>query len=277
MDRRAFVGALAAGLVGVRCRPGPPAGARRLDAIGLQLYTVRRALAEDFEGTLAKVAAIGYREVEFAGYFGRAPHEIRAVLDRHGLRAPAAHVPKSALVERADEVLEAAAELGHRYLVVAWIDERERATLDGWRRVAEELNRIGERCRAAGVQFAYHNHDFEFVPIEGQVPYDLLLAETDPELVRLEIDLYWMTRGGHDPVDYLARHPGRVPLVHVKDSAGPPAHDMVDVGRGVIDFRRIFERSEPAGIRHFFVEHDHPADPLATIRASYRYLSRLEL
>lgn len=280
MNRREMLGLLCSAVAlpllagpsraGARTRRGP------LDAIGLQLYTVRRPLHADFEATLAKVAAVGYDAVEFAGYFDRPPREIRRILDEHGLRAPSAHVPKSALADRADGIFEAASVLGHRYLVVPWIDAAERATLDGWRRVAQDLNRIGERCRAAGLQLAYHNHDFEFAPIDGTVPYDLLLAETDPGLVQLEVDLYWMTRGGRDPVDYFARYPGRTRLLHVKDSAGPPAHRMVDVGRGVIDFPRILARREQAGVRHLFVEHDQPADPFATIRASYRYLKGLE-
>jgi sugar phosphate isomerase/epimerase len=280
MNRREMLGllgnALAVRLL-ARWRAEARAPLRPLDVIGLQLYTVRRALQADFEGTIAKVAGIGYDEVEFAGYFDRPPREIRRILDEHGLRAPAAHVSRSALVERMDETLEAARAIGHRYLIISWIDEAERSTLDDWKRLAQDFNRIGERCRAAGFQFAFHNHDFEFVPIRGRVPYDLLLAETDPALVQLEIDLYWMTRGGRDPLDYFARYPGRTPLVHVKDSAGPPLHRMVDVGRGVIDFARIFARSRQAGTRHYFVEHDQPADAFASIRASYRYLRNLEL
>src|SRR6266576_470043 len=131
-------------------------------------------------------------------------------------------------------------------------------------------------AKAAGLQFAYHNHDFEFAPLEGKLPYDVLLAETDPKLVQLEVDLYWITKGGQDPLAYFARWPGRFPMVHVKDSAGPPDHRIVEVGAGKIDFKKIFAQSDQAGIKHYFVEHDEPADAFASIRASCEYLKRLE-
>jgi len=272
MDRRSFVGTTAAALAGGR--PAAPRAPRRLDRIGLQLYTVRRELQQDFAGTLARVAATGYREVEFTDYFGKAPRDVRALLDHHGLVAPSVHVSLAPDQWRA--ALEAAPVIGYHYLVAAWIPAEARRTLDDYKRIAESFNHAGAEARAAGRQFAYHNHDFEFVPLEGRLPYDVLLAETDPQLVQLEIDLYWITKGGQDPLAYFARWPGRVPLVHVKDSAGPPEHRMMDVGAGTIDWKRIFARRDQAGIRHAFVEHDEPRDAFASIRASYAYLKRLD-
>lgn len=268
MDRRTFVQTATALLASGRPARRAP---RKLDRIGLQLYTVRGVLERDFEGTLARVAEIGYREVEFAGYFGRSPAAVRALLDRHGLAAPSAHVSPDDWTA----ALDAARAIGHRYLVVAWIPAEQRRTLADWARIAATFNRLGAEARDAGIQFAYHNHDFEFVPLEGRLPYDVLLEATDPKLVALEIDLYWITKGGQDPLAYFARWPGRVPMVHVKDSGPPPEHRMTDVGAGTIDFRRIFARSAQAGIRHYFVEHDEPPDPFASIRASYDYLRRL--
>jgi sugar phosphate isomerase/epimerase len=252
------------------------AAARRLDRIGLQLYTVRAEMARDFEGTLARVAEMGYGEVEFAGYFGRTPAQVRAALAGAGLTAPASHVPFEILREGWDGVLDTAAAAGHTGVVVPWIPQEERPDLDGWRRVADLFNGAGERARARGLRFAYHNHDFEFAPVGGQVPYDVLLEATDPALVAFEMDLYWTVKGGHGPLAYFAAHPGRFQLVHVKDSAGPPDHRMVDLGRGTIDFAAIFARSAEAGIRHWFVEHDEPADPLAFCRDAFAYLRRLE-
>ncbi len=272
MDRRSFVATTAAVLVGGQ--PARRRARRRLDRIGLQLYTVRHELQRDFDGTIARVAATGYREVEFAGYFGKAPRELRALLDHHGLSAPSAHV--SLAPDQWHAALDAAPVVGHRYLVVAWIPPEQRRTLDDYKRIAESFNGAGKQARAAGLQFAYHNHDFEFAPLEGRLPYDVLLAETDPQLVQLEIDLYWITKGGQDPLAYFARWPGRVPMVHVKDSAGPPDHRMTDVGAGTIDWKRIFAQRDQAGIRHCFVEHDQPPDAFASIRASYEYLKRLE-
>jgi sugar phosphate isomerase/epimerase len=276
IDRRQFIGTmgvLAAGAVLPACRIARTS--TRLSRIGLQLYTVRDLMAKDVEGTLAAVAGAGYTEVEFAGYFDKSPADIRAMLDRHGLTAPSVHTGDIAPDAWA-KALDAAHVVGHEYIVVPWIPEERRKTLDDWKSVAADFNRVAATAKAAGLQFAYHNHDFEFPLVEGQVPYDVLLAATDPKLVQLEIDLYWITKGGQDPLAYFARWPGRIPLVHVKDSLGPPDHKMVDVGAGKIDWKRIFARSAQAGIKHYFVEHDQPADPLASIKASCDYLKRLE-
>ncbi len=249
---------------------------RKIDRIGLQLYTVRGLLAKDLEGTLAKVAEVGYTEVEFAGYFDHTPSDVHLILDRHGLVSPAAHVPYESITTGWDHVLDAAHVIGHRYIVVAWIPEQERKDLDGWRRVAERLTTAGEACRRAGLQFAFHNHSYEFLPIAGQLPYDVLLAAADPQLVKLEMDLFWITNGDQDPLAYFHKYPGRFPLVHVKDMAPGADRKMVDVGKGRIDWKRIFAQSQLAGIEHYFVEHDEPLDPIASIQASYDYLKRIE-
>jgi sugar phosphate isomerase/epimerase len=276
IDRREFLGAmgaLAATAVLPACRTARATS--RISKIGLQLYTVRDLMKKDVEGTLAAVAGAGYTEVEFAGYFTHTPAEVRAMLDRHGLTAPSVHTGDISPDAWA-KALDAAHVVGHEYIVVPWIPEERRKTLDDWKRVAADFNRIAATAKAAGIQMAYHNHDFEFPLVEGRVPYDVLLAETDPKLVQLEIDLYWITKGGQDPLAYFARWPGRVPLVHVKDSLGAPDNKMVDVGAGKIDWKRIFARSGQAGIKHYFVEHDQPADPIASITASCAYLKQLE-
>jgi sugar phosphate isomerase/epimerase len=276
MDRREFLGATSAIALGSFLPPAcRTSRAARLDRIGLQLYTVRDVLERDFEGTLARVAGIGYKEVEFAGYFNHTPADVRALLDRHGLTSPAVHTG-SIEPEAWKKALDAANVIGHKYIVVPWVPQERRMTLDGWKQVAADFNRAAETARGAGVQFAYHNHDFEFPKMDGRVPYDVLLESTDPKLVQLEIDLYWITKGGQDPLAYFARWPGRVPLVHVKDSAGAPEHKMVDVGQGNIDWKRIFSKKDQAGIKHFFVEHDQPPQPFEDIAASYRYLKQLE-
>jgi sugar phosphate isomerase/epimerase len=278
-DRREFVRAVGATALGAVFHPlvpspYPRAPLRKLDRIGVQLYTVRHQMEKDFEGTIARVAATGYQEVEFAGYFGRSPGAVRALLDKNGLAAPSSHVSLAPAEWRA--ALDAAPVVGHHYLVIAWIPPEQRRTLDDYKRAAERLNRAATEANAAGLHFAYHNHDFEFQPFDGKLPYDVLLAETDPKLVQMEMDLYWITKGGQDPLAYFARWPGRFPMVHVKDSAGPPDHRMVEVGAGKIDFKKIFAQSDQAGIRHYFVEHDEPADPFASIRASCEYLKHLE-
>lgn len=250
--------------------------ASQLTPIGVQLYTVRTLLERDFDGTLAQLAAIGFREVEFAGYHGHTPQGVRAALGRAGLLAPSAHVAIEAVRNDLPGVLEGALVVGHRHVVVAWLPERER-TLDGYRAAADLFNRIGQQAGAAGIRFAYHNHAFEFARLGGRMPYDVLLERCDPRYVAFEMDLYWITQGGQDPLAYFARWPGRFPMVHVKDSTGPPDHRMVDVGSGSIPWKAVFARREQAGIRHYFVEHDAPPDPLASVRRSYEYLRRLEV
>jgi sugar phosphate isomerase/epimerase len=247
----------------------------RLERIGLQLYTLRQLMEQDVARTLESVAAVGYDEVEFAGYFDEAPKRIRRLLDDVGLTAPSGHTPLADLTGHPEQIFDAAEVIGHRYVVIPWLDPGDRRSLDDYRRVAAALNRAGELARARGLRVAYHNHDFELAPIDGVLPYDLLLSETDPALVWFEMDFYWMTRGGGDPLAYFGRHPGRFQLCHLKDM--DRRGEMADVGSGRIDFRKILHNRAEAGLRHFYVEHDHPADPLASIRASYGFLRKLEV
>lgn len=232
----------------------------------------------DFEGTLRTVAGIGYTEVEFAGYFGRAPAAVRATLDRLGLAAPSAHIgTPAALTKDWEKTIDAGKVMGHKYLIVTYIEEKDRRTLDDYRRYAYLFNSAGETARKAGVRLGYHNHDFEFAPVDGKLPYDLLLERTDPKLVAMEMDLYWVTKGGRNPLDYFRRYPGRFEAVHVKDMDGSPQLRMVDVGRGRIDFARIFAQRKKAGIRYFFVEHDDPQPSgIESVKTSYQYLKRLK-
>lgn len=248
----------------------------RLTRIGIQLYTVRRDLARDVEGTLARLAEIGFREVEFAGYPQGTGTSLRAILDRHRLTAPSGHVPLRSLRADWDRTLDEAAAVGQQYVVVASVDAGERRTIDDWKRVAALFNTAAETAQARKIQFAYHNHDFEFVPIDGKLGYDVLLAETDPKLVRFEMDLYWITRRGKDPLEYFARYPGRFPLWHVKDMTPAPARGFADVGTGTIDFKRIFRRARQAGAKHYYYEQDEtPGSPFDSAKVSYEYLKSL--
>ncbi|MEZ4455844.1 MAG: sugar phosphate isomerase/epimerase [Gemmatimonadales bacterium] len=245
----------------------------RIERLGIQLYTVRELFRADPEGTLRALADAGYREVEFAGYVGRTPAQVRRMLDAAGLEAPSAHIDLDAIEKQWEGTLAAAREIGHRYLVLAWIPAANRASLATYRAVGALLNRAGEAAARHGIRVAYHNHDFEFAPLDGGVGYDALIASLDPALVSLELDLYWMTKAGRQPLDYFARLPGRFPMVHVKDMG--PKGEMRDVGAGTIDFAAIFRQREQAGIKHFFVEHDEPGDALASARASAKYLTAL--
>lgn len=279
MDRRTFIGSVTA--AALMSRLGWAASEHRIEKIGLELYTVRDLLAKDFEGTLAQVAKIGYKEVEFAGYFAHRPEfnplpkRAREILDADGLSAPATHVPYSALVpENWARVIEASKILGHDYIVNPSIDRELLKQPDGWKRAAETFNRAGEESQKAGIQFAYHNHVEEFKPTaDGKLPYDILLSESDPKLVKMEMDLGWAHEARVDPLTYFAKYPGRFPLVHVKDF---DKNDMMtEVGSGVIDWKSIFAKSELAGIKHYLVEHDNPMLPFMSVEKSYQYLKQL--
>ncbi len=247
---------------------------RKLAKVGLQLYTVRDLMQADLPGTLAKVAAAGYQEVEFAGYFGRTPAQITALLSQNNLTSPSSHLGLD-VFEKNPSVLADAKAIGNEWATLPWLPEERRKTLDDWKRLPGMLNTFAAQAKSQGLRFAYHNHDFEIRPIDGVRPYDLLLSGTDPSLVDFEMDLYWVVFGGGDPLDFFSRYPGRFKMVHVKDSAGPPDNKMVDVGSGKIDFATIFAQSDKAGIKHYFVEHDQPANPIATITNSARYLHAL--
>ena len=278
--RRNFLATLGVAALGIASRDAVAATEilaprRKIKKVGLQLYTVRDLMKADLPGTLAKVAAIGYKEVEFAGYFGRTPAQIRDLLRRDGLTSPSTHLPFESLETTWQKQLDDAKAVGHHWVTIAYIAEEKRRTLDDGKRHAAAFNRAAAHAKSAGLRFAYHNHDFELRAIDGTRPIDLLLKETDPSLVDFEMDLYWVVFGGGNPIDLFNQYPKRFPLVHVKDSAGPPDKKMVDVGKGTIDFPSIFAQSDKAGIKHYFVEHDQPADPIATIRNSYNYLHAL--
>lgn len=244
-----------------------------MQKIGLQLYTLRQAMADDFAGTLQKVSELGYTEVEFAGYYNQAPQRVASLLKELGLVSPSAHVPVELLQDQIESLLEAAHIIGHRYLVIPWLAPDQRKTLDQYRQHAELFNRLGEQCKAAGLQLGYHNHDFEFLAMDSIRPYDLLLENTVPELVTMELDLYWISKAGQDPVHYLKRHADRFSLCHVKDMAANG--DMTDVGSGVLDFASILPAARAAGVEHFYVEHDHPAQPFQSITNSISSLQKL--
>ena len=241
---------------------------------GLQLYTVRDALAVDLEGTLRSVAAIGYREVELAGLPGVTAQAMRASLKRHGLDAPSMHAGYDRLQRDFDSVLEEARILGANYLVCPSVDAEERKTAEDWKRVCRALNSIGQVVRSHGLVLAYHNHDFEFVPFgDGTTPFHLLMTETDPRDVKLELDVYWVAKAGLDPVRHLQDSRDRILLVHLKDLARDGS--TAEVGEGSLDFERIVRTALAVGVKHLFVEQDTSADPLASIGTSLRFLERL--
>jgi sugar phosphate isomerase/epimerase len=257
------------------------------DQISIQLYTLRDQLAIDLEGTLQALAAIGYTRVEHAGFVGRTVTQFKAALDAAGLRASSGHVPIPQPFDRAAwrASLAAATTLGSRYIVHPFfgIDFATGAvvrTTAPWRAFARDLNRAGRMARDAGLKLGYHNHNWEFFRLTdhpSRTAYDVLTEVTDPDLVHLELDLFWAVRGARDPVDLIRQNQGRVLQYHVKDLN--QAGSFEDPGQGLIDFARIFRHSDRAGVREYIVERDdagtpprEPADALDTARVGYQFL-----
>ena len=275
MNRRTFL-QLSAGLpaaASLMPQTFHPTSPRGVERIGVQLYTVRNLLGEDFEGTIRAVAGLGYKELEFAGYYDRNPEDIRALLDEEEVTAPAAHIGIEALRGDLTGIIDTSLTMGHQYVVCPYLGADER-TLEHYRQHAALFNEVGAACSEAGLKFAYHNHEFEFVETDGIVPYDLLLAETDPELVQMELDLYWVVFAEVSSVDLFTQAPGRFPLCHIKDMGADGG--MVPVGEGTIDFAAILAHNEHAGLRHYFVEHDHPEDALQSIATGIAHVQSLE-
>ena len=243
--------------------------------IGLQLYTVRDEMQKSVEATLARVAQIGYREVEFAGFFGRSAQQIADALKANGLRSPASHVQMDpATWER---TLADAKTIGNEYVVMPWIPEQMRTDAN-FRRLADAMNTSAAQANKVGLKFAYHNHDFEFKPMaDGKLIYDMLLESTDPKTVLMEMDLYWINFAGADPLAYWTKYPGRFQLVHVKDMAADKK--MADAGSGTLPWATYFHERALGGVKHFFVERDDAAstgDAFAAIARSFNYLKDLE-
>ncbi|MBD3586392.1 sugar phosphate isomerase/epimerase [Salinimonas sp. HHU 13199] len=241
---------------------------------GLQLYTLRDWMQVSVPGTLKLVAGVGYKELEFAGYFDQSPKQIRKLLDDEGLSAPSAHVPLTTFQESVNKVIDTAQAIGHKYVVVPYLTPEQRgSSIDVYKKLADDMQRWGEACKRADITLAYHNHDFEFQRVDGELPYDILLNNTDPKAVSFELDLYWTVKAGVDPVQLFNQHPGRFKLFHVKDM--DKKGEFADVGTGTIDFGAIFKHADKAGLAHQFVERDQTQDKLATIQQGYKALTQI--
>jgi sugar phosphate isomerase/epimerase len=283
MDRRTFLATVGLAAAGTQlaCTSGLHAagGGRRLRRVGLQLYSLRDDARRDLERTLADIAAAGYQDVELLGSFdnfGTPPARVRAILDRNGLRAPSTHVGGDAL-DDLERQLDAAQTLGHHYLVVASLPIRGQPTLDDYRHWADRLNDAGRRARAREVWIAFHNHAGDFTPIGGVVPYDLLVDRTDPSLVRLQLDTGNLAMAGRDPLEYVKRLGARYWLYHIKDVPQLGATHDVELGRGIIDFRRLLASIDDVDGKLLFVEQEsYPGTPLESVRRDYAYISALE-
>ncbi len=271
---------------------GPVQAFAKTPTIGLQLYTVRDAMSKDAPGTLQKVAQVGYNSVENATYtgtekfYGMDAATYKKLLTNNGLKANSGHyrlgeemdhgaAVNGAILHDWQRAVDDASTLGLKYMVCAYLSDQERGTLDHYKKLADVFNKAGETCKKAGIQFCYHNHNFEFEVQDGIFPYDVLLDQTDKDLVKMEVDLYWIKKAGQDPLALFKKHPGRFPLWHVKDMSKEADQAFAEVGSGIIDFKTIFEHKAEAGMKYFFVEQDKcPGDPFVSIANSYNFIKQ---
>ena len=253
--------------------------------IGLQLYTLRDQLQQDMLGTIKQVATIGYKEVEIYDIYGKTPAEFAKILKDDGLVAPSGHYMTRHLKGNWEKEIENAKAIGLKYMVNAILDPEERKTFDDYKRLAELFNKAGEQTQKAGIQYCYHNHNFEFKKYGDTTAYDYLLKTLDPQLVKFEMDCFWVTHAGQDPVALMQKHPGRFPLLHIKDMVDKPAPIQefdaklglfAPVGHGTIEWKRIFKAAPTGGMKHFFVEQDYcEQPPLEAVKMSYEFLHGL--
>jgi sugar phosphate isomerase/epimerase len=290
MNRREFVRTAAMGLTATAVLSRLPVtllASPYGKPIGLQLYTLRDQLEKDVEGTIKQLAGIGYKDLEIYSLYGKSAAEFGKILQDNGMAASSGHYLLPAVKNELQQRIEDAKTLGLRYMVLPILEPEERKSLDDYKKLADLLNKAGEETKKAGIQFCYHNHNFEFQKFGGTIAYDYLLKTVDPKLVKFEMDCFWVTHAGHDPVAYFKKYPGRFPLLHIKDMKGkPPATQELDakmglfapVGSGSIDWKRIFVAAKQGGVEHYYVEQDYcEVPPLEAVKMSYQYLDKLSL
>jgi sugar phosphate isomerase/epimerase len=282
-SRRSFIqqsGLLTAGLM-----MNPSNLLKQQKTVGIQLYSVRDEIVKDPKGVIQKVAAAGYNEVEMFGlnaenkYYGLTVKEMAQLLKDNNLKSPSGHyAPEKFLFENGngDDVknfCEVGHALGHQYITIPWMKEENRKTIEQYKVLADRINKAAEICKAAGLQLAYHNHDFEFADINGQHGYDIFLNNTDKNLVKFEMDLYWVVRAGYDPIEIFKKHPGRFHMWHVKDMLKTDKTKNTEVGNGSVDFKKIFANAKLAGVKHYIVEQENTYAPdiFTSIKTSCSY------
>ena len=266
-----------------------------LSAIGLQLYSVKDVLDQDLKGTLQKLADMGYTEVEsYPGvgghYYGIEPKEFSKMLNDLGMTLVSSHFGSGSRESKAanwheatmlsdfETLVSKAAETGQTYLTCSWMDQSLRQTPDDLKKTAELFNKTGEICKKAGLKFAYHNHAFEFEKVGEHVLYDYLLENTDPELVLMELDMYWVAAAKKDPIAYFEKYPDRFPLGHVKDMSKADNTKNDVIGKGTMDYAKILRAAKDAGMKHFFVEQESFTQPsMEAMAENYEYLSTLKI
>ncbi|MBS1510404.1 MAG: sugar phosphate isomerase/epimerase [Bacteroidetes bacterium] len=281
--RRTFI--KQSGILGAGLMIQPSSFLKSQKTLGIQLYSVRDEIVKDPKGVIQKVAAAGYNEVEMYGlsadnkFYELTVKELAGVLKENNLKTPSGHyAPEHFLFDNGngDDVknfCEVGHTLGHQYIIIPWLKEEARKTIDQYKTLADRMNKAGEICKKAGMQLAYHNHDFEFIDMNGQHGYDILLNNTDKNLVKFEMDLYWVVRAGYDPIELFKKQPGRFHFWHVKDMDKADRTKNTEVGNGTVNFKAIFAQAKLAGVKHFIVEQENNYQPdlFASITTSCAY------
>jgi len=256
--------------------------------IGIQLYTLRDDIVKDVKGVIGKVAVAGYREVETYGlskdgqFFGLTVKEFGELLKSHNIKTPSGHyMPSEMLFDKGNgddvkKLCDVGHTLGHQYIVIPYLEEGRRKTIDQYKALADRMNKAGEICKAANLQLAYHNHDFEFMQINGQRGYDILMNDTDKDLLKLELDLYWVIRAGLDPIDLFKQQPGRFHMVHVKDMDKADRTLNTEIGNGSIDFKPIIANAKLGGIKHYYLEQEnnYVPDRFTSVQNSFSFIRK---
>ena len=279
LSRRTFVKSIAAAGALTAIFPDELIASPITKQIGIQLYTIRDLVQKDLVGTLYKLAEIGYRTIETAGYqdgkfYGHPPVEFKKLVNGIGLNPLSSH--SGLTLDNIDKSIADASDAGMKYLVLPSIPGDKRKTLDDYKKIADDLNKMGEKCKNAGIIFGYHNHAFEFQKMENELPYDLLLENTEADLVTMQLDTYWMIYGGYEPVDYFKKFPGRFKLWHVKDMVDDPSKESTEIGNGIVDFPSIFKLRKKAGMEYIFLEQEEfKMDTWDSLKISFQYLNQL--
>lgn len=301
-SRRDFLRLSAAGTVGTvflaqyACKTAPPPPPPPVDpktfGLALQLYTIRDAMATDVAGSLKKVSDIGYKYLELAGYadgkfYGYEPVDFRKMVNDLGMEIISSHTQVEAqgiTLDNAKKMAEDHAKLGVKYCIQPWVVAEARTTLASWNKMATDWNKVGGIMKENGIQFGYHNHNFEFANVEGKIPYyDVLMAVLDKDLVTMELDLFWTTKAGQNPIEVINKYPGRFQLFHMKDMFTSEApyyitegeDDFAPVGAGIINFKEILAVKDIAGMKYMVVEQDSTKDgkPFDAIQTSITNLT----
>ena len=284
-SRRTFIKQAGLAVAGAAILPYYACSPATAKSVGIQLYTLRDLLPKDVKRVIQKVAQIGYKKVETYGYtlesgfWGIDAKSFKALLDDNGLKAPSGHFGLDEYIKTGDKeilkpLIAGAAALNMEYFTCPYLSEDLRTNLDDYKKVAARLNEAANLCKESGIVMAYHNHDFEFVKYGDSTGYDILLAETDKNLVQFEMDLYWVVRSGNDPVALFEKHPGRFVMWHVKDMDKVNNTINTEVGNGTIDFKAIHKHAAKAGLKHLIVEQENfSIDPYESIKKSFEYVN----